>query len=129
MKLLLDACTFLWIAAGDRKLSPRARDLYRSPDNEVYLSAGSAWEITIKHGLGRLSLPEPPEHFVPAMREHHGIESLPIDEESALQTARLPLLHRDPFDRVLVCQAIVHGMTILTPDPLIRQYMARVVWD
>jgi PIN domain nuclease of toxin-antitoxin system len=62
------------------------------------------------------------------MREHHGIDALGIDEESALQTFRLPTLHRDPFDRVLVCQAIVHGMALLTPDPLIAQYPARVIW-
>jgi PIN domain nuclease of toxin-antitoxin system len=128
MKLLLDTCTFLWITTDDARLSARARDLFRSPDNEVYLSAASGWEIATKHGLGRLPLPDPPERFVPSMREHHGIESLSIDEESALQTMRLPTLHRDPFDRLLVCQAIVHGMTLLTPDPLVAQYSARVVW-
>ena len=128
MKLLLDTCTFLWIVAGHPRLSPRAGDVFRSPEHEVYLSAASAWEIAVKHGLGRLPLPEPPERFVPAMRDHHGIESLAIDEESVLQTTRLPALHRDPFDRLLVCQAIVHGMTLLTPDPLVTQYPARVIW-
>jgi PIN domain nuclease of toxin-antitoxin system len=73
-------------------------------------------------------LPDPLERFVPAMREDHGIELLAIDEESVLQTTRLPALHRDPFDRLLVCQAIVHGMTLLTPDPLVTQYPARVMW-
>jgi PIN domain nuclease of toxin-antitoxin system len=82
----------------------------------------------MKHALGRLPLPESPERFVPRMRERHGIEALAIDEESVLQTARLPGLHRDPFDRLLVCQSIVHGMTLLTPDSLIAQYPARVVW-
>jgi len=128
MKVLLDTCTFLWIVADDASLSRRARDLFRAPEHEVYLSAASAWEIATKYGLGRLPLPEPAERFVPDMREHHGIASLPIDEESVLQTTRLPPLHRDPFDRLLVCQAIVHGMTLLTPDPLITQYPARVVW-
>jgi len=128
VKLLLDTCTFLWIVAGHPRLSARARDLFRAPENEVFLSAASAWEIAVKHGLGRLTLPEAPERFVPAMREHHGIEPLSIDEESVLQTARLPALHRDPFDRLLVCQAIVHGMTLLTPDPLVTQYPARVMW-
>jgi PIN domain nuclease of toxin-antitoxin system len=73
-------------------------------------------------------LPRHPARFVPAQREAHGIDSLTIDEESVLQTDRLPLLHRDPFDRLLVCHAIVHGMTILTPDPLISAYPVRVVW-
>jgi PIN domain nuclease of toxin-antitoxin system len=128
MKILLDTCAFLWIAADDRRLSTRARDLFQSPENEVYLSAASAWEIATKYALGRLPLPEPAERFVPAMRELHGIDALPIDEESALQTTRLPPLHHDPFDRLLVCQAIVHGMTLLTPDEAIGQYPARIVW-
>jgi PIN domain nuclease of toxin-antitoxin system len=66
--------------------------------------------------------------FVPAQREAHGIDSLAIDEESVLQVGRLPEVHRDPFDRLLVCQAIVHGLAILTPDPLVADYPVRVVW-
>jgi len=128
MKLLLDTCTFLWAIVGSDKLSARARSLYVSPDNEVYLSAASAWEIGVKYSIRRLQLAEPPALFVPAQRDAHGISALPIDEESALHGARLPFLHRDPFDRFLVGQAIVHGMTILTPDPLIAQYPARVMW-
>ena len=128
MRILLDTCTFLWVLGDDKKLSARARELFRAPEHDVFLSAASAWEIATKHALGRLPLPQSPERFVPAMREHHGIESLSIDEESVLQTLRLPALHRDPFDRLLVCQAIVHGLTLLSPDPLISQYPARVVW-
>jgi PIN domain nuclease of toxin-antitoxin system len=128
VKLLLDTCTFLWIAAGAPQLSRRARALFQAPENEVYLSAASAWEVAIKHGLGRLPLPIEPVRFVPEMREAHGIEPLPIDELSALHTLRLPLLHRDPFDRLLVSQAIVNGLTILTPDPLIVQYPALTAW-
>lgn len=128
MKLLLDTCSFLWIVADAPELSRRARDLFQSADTEVYLSAASALEITVKHGLGRLPLPEPPDRFVREMREAHGIAGLPIDEESALHVSRLPALHRDPFDRMLVSQAIVHGLTILTPDDLITQYPGRTAW-
>ena len=128
MRLLLDTCTFLWIASDAPALSARARELFRSPDNEVFLSAGSAWEIAIKHALGRLPLPSGPERFVPEMREAHDIAPLPIDEEATLHISRLPDLHRDPFDRLLVSQAIVHGLTILTPDPLVSQYPARTIW-
>jgi PIN domain nuclease of toxin-antitoxin system len=128
MKLLLDTCAFLWVAADAPALSKRARGLFQSPEHEVFLSAASAWEIAINHALGRLRLPEPPERFVIEMREAHGIASLPIDEESALHVSRLPSLHRDPFDRMIVSQAIVHGMTILTPDPLVTQYPGRTSW-
>jgi PIN domain nuclease of toxin-antitoxin system len=128
VKLLLDTCTFLWAAGHPEALSARARELFQSPENEVYLSAASAWEIATKHALGRLPLPAPVAQLVPTLRARHGVDALPIDEESALHLARLPPLHRDPFDRMIVAQAIVHGMTVLTPDPLIAQYPARVLW-
>lgn len=128
MKLLLDTCTFLWVGGRPEALSAQARALFQDPENEVFLSAASAWEIVTKHTIGRLPLPEPADRLIPRLRDRHGIDALPIDEESTLHLTRLPALHRDPFDRVLVCQAIVHGMTLLTPDPLIAQYPARVLW-
>jgi PIN domain nuclease of toxin-antitoxin system len=128
VKLLLDTCTFLWAAADPDRLSRRARELFLSREHEVYLSAASAWEIAIKHATGRLPLEQPPDRFVIDQREASGVAPLPVDEESALHISRLPALHRDPFDRLLVAQAIVHGMTILTPDPLVTQYPARTAW-
>jgi len=128
MKLLLDTCTFLWALKGDPALSVRAAELFRSPENEVFLSAASAWEIAQKYTRGKLVLPEPPDRYVPSRREARAIATLAIDEESTLHASRLPFLHRDPFDRLIVSQAIVHGMSILTPDPLISQYPARVIW-
>jgi PIN domain nuclease of toxin-antitoxin system len=125
---LLDTATFLWLVAGSPKLSPAARDAIGNPENEVFLSAVSGWEIAIKHGLGRLPLPRPPEKFVPAECEKAGVASLPLDEESALHVHRLPRLHRDPFDHMLVCQAIVHGLLLLTPDPQIARYPVRTSW-
>ena len=128
MKLLLDTCTFLWLSTDPAELSPQARALFREPANDVYLSSVTAWEIAVKYALGRLPLPAPPERFVPHQRQHHGIDPLALDEESVLHAHRLPALHRDPFDRMLVCQAIVHGMAILTPDPLIAAYPIRTLW-
>lgn len=128
MKVLLDTCTFLWLAGGGRELPQRAAALFQSQDNEVFLSAASAWEIAIKHAMGKLPLPVAPQALLVEERERLGVDSLAIDEESALHVARLPSLHRDPFDRLLIAQALVHGLTILTPDPLISQYPARVVW-
>ena len=128
MRLLLDTCTFLWIVSDAPELSTRAREIYRSPNNDVYLSAASTWEISVKHGLGRLPLPGAPETYVPDLRQRHGIEPLALNEEATLYLGRLPTLHRDPFDRMLVCQAIVEGTVILTPDELIRQYPVRSMW-
>ena len=92
------------------------------------MSTASIWEISVKHQVGRLALPRPPERFLPEQRERHGFLSLPVDEASVLQLTRLPPLHKDPFDRMLVCQAIEHSMTLLTPDPLIAQYPVRISW-
>jgi PIN domain nuclease of toxin-antitoxin system len=128
MKLLVDTCTFLWIVGGGGVLPPRVRDLFLSPENDVYFSAVSAWEIALKYANGRLPLPEAPERLVPAERERRGMMALPLDEEAALHVLRLPPLHRDPFDRMLVSQAIVHGLVILTPDRLVSQYPARTMW-
>lgn len=128
MKCLLDTCTFLWILADSAQLSARVLDLFTDPANQAYLSSVSTWEMGLKHGLGRLAFPEPPLEFIPAMREAHGIEPLGLDQESTLYVSRLPAYHRDPFDRMLVCQAIVHDMVILTPDELIRQYPVKIAW-
>ena len=128
MKLLLDTCTFLWIVSDDGALTARAREAFLDGANEVQLSAVSAWEIVVKHALGRLPLPEPPERFVVEQRERHGIAPLPLDEEAVLHLSRLPPLHRDPFDRMLVCQALAGGLAILTPDEQIAKYPVRCVW-
>jgi PIN domain nuclease of toxin-antitoxin system len=89
MILLLDTCTFLWLLTDAPQLSRRARQLFQDPSNEVYLSVVSAWEIAVKHALGRLPLPEPPDRFIPSRREAHGIASLELDEEAVLQIHRL----------------------------------------
>ena len=128
MRLLLDTCSFLWVVGGAKELSARAREAFADPANEAFLSAASAWEIAVKHRLGRLPLPSPPDEFVPAQRAAHGVEPLPVDEEAALHVAKLPDLHRDPFDRLLVAQALVGALVLLTPDAAIRQYPARTLW-
>jgi PIN domain nuclease of toxin-antitoxin system len=124
----LDTATFLWIVSDAAELSEEAREIFADPENEVYLSSVSAWEIAVKHALGKLPLPEAPVRFVPFQRKQHGIDPLQLDEESALHLSRLPSLHKDPFDRMLVCQAVVHHLAILTPDELIQQYPIRTIW-
>jgi PIN domain nuclease of toxin-antitoxin system len=128
VKLLLDSCTFLWIVADDPHLSATARAVFRDPANEAFLSAVSAWEIAVKSALGNMPLPEPADSYVPTFRKKELIEPLPLSEEMALQMVRLPPIHRDPFDRLLICQAIAEGMAIVTPDERIRQYPVRTIW-
>jgi PIN domain nuclease of toxin-antitoxin system len=113
---------------GATELSNEARALFEDPDNEIYLSSVSTWEIAVKYSLGKLPLPEAPAKFVPIQRKQHDIDSLPLDEEATLYLTRLPLLHRDPFDRMIVCQAVVQHLVILTPDELINQYPVRTIW-
>ncbi len=128
MRLLLDTCTFLWIVGGAPELSARARQAFADPANEVYLSAASAWEIAVKHRLGRLPLPETPDRFVPRVRDAHSIDRLDIDEQAALHVAKLPDFHRDPFDRILVAQALLGGLILVTPDEALRQSPAPTLW-
>ena len=128
MKLLLDTVTFLDAAFSSKDISKPARDLLMDSDNELYVSVATAWEIAIKYTIGRLVLPQRPDHFVPVHRAKLGAEILPIDEESALHITRLPDIHKDPFDRILICQAIIHGMVLLTPDERISRYPVRTAW-
>lgn len=128
MKLLLDTCTFLWIALGSDELSSAARSAFRDPANDVFLSVVSAWEIALEYSVGKLPLPDAPARYLPGVRARHGIAPLPLDEGAALQLPKLPDLHRDPFDRMLVCQAIAHGLEIVTPDAAISQYPVRTLW-
>lgn len=128
MKLLLDTVAFLWILAGAKELSPSARLALEETDNRVYLSAASVWEIAVKHRLGKLPLPHPPEILIPEQRVLRGIEPLDIAEPAILRLRQLPDLHKDPFDRILACQAIEHEMTIVTPDEALRAYPIRTLW-
>jgi len=128
MRLLLDTCTFLWLAADDTHLTDTARDCCRDPRNEVFLSTLAAWEIAIKYRLGRLQLPERPDRYVASRREWLQLESLPFDESSAAHDALLPNHHKDPFDRGMVSQAILHGLMIVTPDTHIARYPAPIIW-
>ena len=128
MKILLDTCTFLWIVAGSNQLSQEASEAFQDPENQVFLSPVSAWELSLKFSLGKLPLPKPPSHFVPEQREKHLISPLVLNEDSVLMLANLPQIHRDPFDRMLICQALFEGMTLLSPDADIVRYPVRTLW-
>ena len=128
MRLLLDTCTFLWIYGDADRLSEKAGEAFADPENEVYLSSVSTWEIAVKHAAGRLLLSEAPSELIPRLRQVYGIRPLPFGDRAALHVAQLPRLHRDPFDRMLVCQAVTYRLTVLTPDELIAQYAVSTMW-
>jgi len=125
MRLLLDTHIFLWFILGEERIKPSVRASIENAD-VAYLSVISLWETTIKFNLGKLALPEPPLPWLAVQREEHGIESLPLNETAIQRLATLPLHHRDPFDRILVCQALEHDLQIITVDPAFAKYTARV---
>src|SRR3989344_6085897 len=120
--ILLDTVVFLWIITGSKKLSKKAAEIFISKNNKIYLSTASVWEIIVKYKLGKLPLPSNPAEYIPKRRLIHGIDSLPLEETDVIELWKLPDLHKDPFDRMLVCQARARDLIILTPDKLIRNY-------
>jgi PIN domain nuclease of toxin-antitoxin system len=127
MRLLLDTHIFLWYISGDGRLRDSIRDAISDSQNQVYLSVISLWESLVKHALGQLPLPAGPEQYLPTQRERHLITSLPLDEGSVAHLPTLPSIHRDPFDRILICQALEHGKTIVTVDDAICAYTNNVL--
>lgn len=113
---------------GRDELPARIGQLIRSMEHEVYLSSVSAWEIARKHAQGRLELPQPPEAFVPVGRLAARIQSLPLTEEESIMAEKLPFHHRDPFDRMLVAQALFHNMQLVSPDRVFEAYPVRLLW-
>ncbi len=122
MNLLLDTHIFLWFISGDARLPILFRDEIQEPGNSVFLSVASLWEIIIKYKLGKLPLPQSPEIYIPRQRQTHRIKSLPISETSLKNLVSLPDLHRDPFDRVLISQALSGNLTIVTADKVFKNY-------
>ncbi len=130
MNYLVDTATFIRMIALPGQLSRRAFELLQNPDNALYLSAVSVWEICVKHAAGKLALPTsgPPSTFIREQRRLRAVRSLDLTEAAALRVGALPNIHRDPFDRLLICQAIEHALTIVTPDRGIARYPVDVVW-
>ena len=128
MTCLLDTCTFLWLTDRTEFLSTTARTLLEDAANTLVLSQISSLEIQIKFKRGKLALSVSPDVFIRHAVERHGLHYLRLADDHIWGKGKLPLLHHDPFDRLLVAQAIHEGMLIVTPDPLIHAYPARVVW-
>lgn len=128
MKALLDTHTFLWWNLDAPQLSSTAREIIGDGRNEIFLSAASAWEIAIKYARGRLELPETPEVYVPNRMTRHNFSPLPIHLSHALQVYKLPDIHQDPFDRLLVAQSQLEDLTLLTTDQEVARYGVDIIW-
>lgn len=124
MRLLLDTHAFIWAAADPDRLSSRAAAAIIDPDHDVYVSAVSGWEITIKRARGRLRFPEITTNMLAALR----LAELPITLRHAVGLADLPAHHRDPFDRMLIAQAQAEGMTLVSRDRLLEPYGVPILW-
>ncbi|MCC6522820.1 MAG: type II toxin-antitoxin system VapC family toxin [Polyangiaceae bacterium] len=122
MRLLLDTQCWQWMVAASRRLGKRTRALLLDAGNELFLSSASAWEIAIKHALGRLPLPLPPAEYVPSRMLRSGTQRLAIHHGHALRAGALPPLHRDPFDRLLVAQAETEKLTLISADRVLERY-------
>lgn len=128
MRALLDTQAFLWWITDDPRLSPRACRVIESGENQLLLSAASGWEMAIKAQLGRLQLPRDLERFIAEQLALNAIESLPIQMAHALHVYRLPEHHRDPFDRLLIAQAQLENLSIVTADAQITRYSVKTIW-
>jgi PIN domain nuclease of toxin-antitoxin system len=128
MKCLLDTSVFLWSLAAEHKLNQRAKDILTSPKTELYFSAASSWEIAIKFALGSLPLPKAPSEYIPHALRSWAIRSLNITHEHALRAGELPAHHRDPFDRLLIAQALEEQLTLLTADRVFQKYKLDLIF-
>jgi PIN domain nuclease of toxin-antitoxin system len=128
MKYLLDTSVWLWSLTASERINKKGRELLASGGEELFLSAASSWEISIKSALGRLRLPEPPARYVPKRLAAQGIRPLSITHTHALAVSELPRYHDDPFDRLLIAQAQSEAMVILTADHAFEPYDVEIFW-
>jgi PIN domain nuclease of toxin-antitoxin system len=128
VRALLDTHAFLWAVLGDPRLSMQAHDLIEDRGNVMAFSAASAYELALKARIGRLTLPAPPDVYVPTRLAAFGFDPLPIEITHSTRAASLPPIHPDPWDRLLIAQAQIEDLPIITVDPLIGRYDVETVW-
>ena len=126
---LLDTCTLLWLQLEPSRIPWSLRQILLPSETRVLVSAATIWEVAIKWSKGKLFLPSTPDEFLAKAKIESILEILPVSEPEALMVGRLPHLHGDPFDRIQIAQAIEYGLILATPDPLIRQYAVRTIWE
>jgi len=128
MKFLLDTNVFLWALSEEYKLNPAAQEILKSSTSELYFSAVGSWEIAIKFALGSLPLPKAPSEYIPHALRVWALRALDITHEHALRAGELPVHHRDPFDRMLIAQALSEQMTLLTADRVFQKYKLDLIF-
>jgi PIN domain nuclease of toxin-antitoxin system len=126
--LLLDTCTFVWLAAEPEQLSDRARALLDDVSKSLALSDVSVWEICLKWQTGKIRLPSPPRSWIEEQANTWALERLEVNRSHFYRATELPALHRDPFDRLLVAQSLETGRTLISPDRHIHGYPVAVQW-
>ncbi|MGL6339678.1 MAG: type II toxin-antitoxin system VapC family toxin [Waterburya sp.] len=128
MKILLDTQIFLWALAEPKRLGENTKSLLRSKKNQLYFSAASSWEICIKAGLGKLPLPEPPDNYISSRMANLNISPLDVKHYHSFMVYKLPLHHRDPFDRILIATAIAENIYLMSADSKFRHYDLDLLW-
>ena len=128
MKLLLDTHTFIWLDSNPSRLSERVRSLLQDPNNTLFLSVVSIWEIQIKTQIGKLQLSIPLAELVKSQRQANMIEILPVSLSHVLALDHLPLHHKDPFDRLLIAQANLEDATLVSQDEILSSYSVQLIW-
>lgn len=128
MNILLDTCVFLWMLDDEEKLSTAAREAIEDGSNSLFFHQASAWEIQIKYQLGKLLLQSPPRELVNRGLKSYGVETVPLRDEAIWHLQKLPDIHRDPFDRLLIAHALTEGLKFATPDPRIHRYPVPIIW-
>ena len=128
MKVLLDTCAFLWLVTDDPHASELAKGIFLNNDNELFLSAVTGFEIAVKYSLGKLHLTEPPKEFIANRIQANALTELPVSMIHALALQNMPLHHKDPFDRLLVAQAMVNQIPLLSADQQLSAYEIERLW-
>ena len=128
MQYLLDTHVLIWLMTSDNRLSTTAKDLIKSPRNNIYWSVASSWEVSIKYALGKLEFDEPPENLIPSELDKNHIETLTILNNHAFLAGQLPVHHKDPFDRMLVAQARIESLGVISDDSKFKFYDVDVYW-
>lgn len=128
MKYLLDTHTFLWFATDNPRISEKAKQIIQNRKNQLLLSAASVWEISIKYSIGKISLSTDLDNFISESLRSYNLTPLPISIPHSIEVSRLPEIHRDPFDRMLIAQSRIENAGIITTDKDITKYDVKTIW-